>query len=243
MRGLIPAHTGKTFGRRPRLQRCWAHPHSRGENGTISRCVGTGLGSSPLTRGKLVRPQRWSRGRRLIPAHAGKTYGLEARQRHRRAHPRSRGENFYRLRPDRIGRGSSPLTRGKPSSCPSSPTRQRIIPAHAGKTLRTTRPCFLQVGSSPLTRGKLCRLDRAESEGRLIPAHAGKTFPRVELNHHETAHPRSRGENYAWCGAFQVWGGSSPLTRGKLVGGGPGLPACGLIPAHAGKTRHRAARA
>ena len=195
MRGLIPAHTGKTFGRRPRLQRCWAHPHSRGENGTISRCVGTGLGSSPLTRGKLVRPQRWSRGRRLIPAHAGKTYGLEARQRHRRAHPRSRGENFYRLRPDRIGRGSSPLTRGKPSSCPSSPTRQRIIPAHAGKTLRTTRPCFLQVGSSPLTRGKPCApLARASSRWD---------------------HPRSRGENYAaWIGPSPR-GGSSPLTRGK----------------------------
>ena len=202
MRGLIPAHTGKTFGRRPRLQRCWAHPHSRGENGTISRCVGTGLGSSPLTRGKLVRPQRWSRGRRLIPTHAGKTRACRAEPTSTRAHPRSRGENH------------------------------------------TSRPLSLKPsGSSPLTRGKLSQISCGEAVVRIIPAHAGKTFPRVELNHHETAHPRSRGENYAWCGAFQVWGGSSPLTRGKLVGGGPGLPACGLIPAHAGKTRHRAARA
>ena len=239
MRGLIPAHTGKTFGRRPRLQRCWAHPLSRGENGTISRCVGTGLGSSPLTRGKLVRPQRWSRGRRLIPAHAGKTYGLEARQRHRRAHPRSRGENFYRLRPDRIGRGSSPLTRGKPSSCPSSPTRQRIIPAHAGKTLRTTRPCFLQVGSSPLTRGKLCRLDRAESEGRLIPAHAGKTSRTLAPTTFTTAHPHSRGENHTHAGETIEFEGSSPLTRGKPEHAGRNQRRRGLIPAHAGKTIRR----
>ena len=202
MRGLIPAHTGKTFGRRPRLQRCWAHPHSRGENGTISRCVGTGLGSSPLTRGKLVRPQRWSRGRRLIPTHAGKTTLTRAKPLSSWAHPHSRGEN------------------------PSMPGGTNV-----------------DEGSSPLTRGKLSQISCGEAVVRIIPAHAGKTFPRVELNHHETAHPRSRGENYAWCGAFQVWGGSSPLTRGKLVGGGPGLPACGLIPAHAGKTRHRAARA
>ena len=198
MRGLIPAHTGKTFGRRPRLQRCWAHPHSRGENGTISRCVGTGLGSSPLTRGKLVRPQRWSRGRRLIPAHAGKTYGLEARQRHRRAHPRSRGENFYRLRPDRIGRGSSPLTRGKLCRLDRAESEGRLIPAHAGKTSRTLAPTTFTtahphsrgenhthagetiefVGSSPLTRGKPEHAGRNQRRRGLIPAHAGKTIRR-----------------------------------------------------------------
>ena len=58
------------------------------------------------------------------------------------------------------------------------------------------------------------------------------------------AHPRSRGENaFAAC---LLWGvmGSSPLTRGKQVRGGAGLPADGLIPAHAGKTRRsRSARA
>ena len=94
-------------------------------------------------------------------------------------------------------------------------------------------------GSSPLTRGKLSQISCGEAVVRIIPAHAGKTFPRVELNHHETAHPRSRGENYAWCGAFQVWGGSSPLTRGK-----PGIARLArnrrrLIPAHAGKTGRR----
>ena len=73
-----------------------------------------------------------------------------------------------------------------------------------------------------------------------------------------TAHPRSRGENGAWCGRRVFSMGSSPLTRGKLAppsgrghhGGGSspltrGKPRVGedsrdlarLIPAHAGKTQ------
>ena len=50
------------------------------------------------------------------------------------------------------------------------------------------------------------------------------------------AHPRSRGENVLGWGQTKPTRGSSPLTRGKLVRGRPGLPACGLIPTHAGKT-------
>ena len=51
------------------------------------------------------------------------------------------------------------------------------------------------------------------------------------------AHPRSRGENRLRNGHHGWHGGSSPLTRGKLV-----VVICthaplGLIPAHAGKTR------
>ena len=57
------------------------------------------------------------------------------------------------------------------------------------------------------------------------------------------AHPRSRGENRSAFERYNIVGGSSPLTRGKqcaddVVGSHPGL-----IPAHAGKTISRVARA
>ena len=132
--GIIPAHAGKTWNSPRALSRPWDHPRSRGEN------YGPGLGlvdepgSSPLTRGKLSSFPRPSTPDRIIPAHAGKTIFPSTWTGVLQDHPRSRGENstasasLWRLL------GSSPLTRGKPSSSQSSPTRQRLIPAHAGKT-------------------------------------------------------------------------------------------------------------
>ena len=71
--GLIPAHAGKTRPWRPATRPTRAHPRSRGEN--VSGAIGQKppLGSSPLTRGKLVQSGQ-ERGRNV-------------------AHPRSRGEN------------------------------------------------------------------------------------------------------------------------------------------------------
>ena len=57
------------------------------------------------------------------------------------------------------------------------------------------------------------------------------------------AHPRSRGENSNAADRSTPAGGSSPLTRGKLVEGARLFDVVGLIPAHAGKTplvSHRA---
>ena len=131
-----------------------------------------------------------------------------------------------------------------------------LIPAHAGKTAAAssddspieahprsrgenrelkqddTGAC----GSSPLTRGKLKTAAKAAVDWGLIPAHAGKTRWRSMGISYGAAHPRSRGENHIWGTAAPQRGGSSPLTRGKLVhdrhdGLGPRL-----IPAHAGKT-------
>ena len=71
---LIPAHAGKTADSCGRPPACRAHPRSRGENPGVRNDVSDRGGSSPLTRGK----HRYDRGpsvcRRLIPAHAGKTY-------------------------------------------------------------------------------------------------------------------------------------------------------------------------
>ena len=53
---------------------------------------------------------------------------------------------------------------------------------------------------------------------------------------HRWAHPRSRGENDRVEQHGRWTGGSSPLTRGKLIAACAGAAPEGLIPAHAGKT-------
>ena len=112
---LIPAHAGKTGMAGTRRWRTTAHPRSRGENLEDNWEVLEADGSSPLTRGKLLpSAPPWLRSR-LIPAHAGKTNCQSGESRRHRAHPRSRGENCRRLSPPVRRRGSSPLTRGKPS--------------------------------------------------------------------------------------------------------------------------------
>ena len=193
-------------------------------------------GSSPLTRGKLLRRRGRFAPLRLIPAHAGKTSRPCSAPAAGAAHPRSRGENPA-PRPTRAtSPGSSPLTRGKPLRKQRTCLLVGLIPAHAGKTTSTTvadtdRPAhprsrgenpkspsnsLLDPGSSPLTRGK----------------------PRVAWSPStpRSAHPRSRGENGVGEEEFHRGTGSSPLTRGKLEVRLLGRRGLGLIPAHAGKT-------
>ena len=193
--GLIPAHAGKTSPPPSDRGTTWAHPRSRGEN--LSALIdGSGQkGSSPLTRGKPAARVSRPATRGLIPAHAGKTTRAQRPALPAGAHPRSRGENSMWIgRPSRV-RGSSPLTRGKPSIPERLAPPCGLIPAHAGKTLRKVlqrqhlgahprsrgenrqAPDRRQQrsGSSPLTRGKPLPCGRSGRSIWLIPAHAGKT--------------------------------------------------------------------
>ena len=234
--GLIPAHAGKTRPVAGASGWVEAHPRSRGENTALTWADISGLGSSPLTRGKLgpggTEPQRV----RLIPAHAGKTSKQGQGPHKAPAHPRSRGENPVFLAFDSPRLGSSPLTRGKLEGDGVHHWFYRLIPAHAGKTptLNTQHTSTsahprsrgenvlgstggrVYAGSSPLTRGKprgrnetVCRLG-------LIPAHAGKTNLSALRGRSLAAHPRSRGENSDMMRPAPPIFGSSPLTRGKL---------------------------
>ena len=136
--GLIPAHAGKT-GTSPGAETPGrAHPRSRGENAGIRHPARPFSGSSPLTRGKRRRRVRRRRMRRLIPAHAGKTYCLDRCHVAPPAHPRSRGENLARCSHSSRPLGSSPLTRGKPAVSASVIFLVGLIPAHAGKTVALT---------------------------------------------------------------------------------------------------------
>ena len=213
---LIPAHAGKTApptqtsppapahprsrgeNTRPAClpSRPWpAHPRSRGENTVVTAGVAVEVGSSPLTRGKPVFTCLTQVGRRLIPAHAGKTWKQVRNVLWKEAHPRSRGENNSVDLLWQCALGSSPLTRGKPNARISAMAQLGLIPAHAGKTPKpgsSTNPrpahprsrgensssgsvMFRRPGSSPLTRGKPHPIKERPAADRLIPAHAGKT--------------------------------------------------------------------
>ena len=110
---LIPAHAGKTRVIHNAVFDLRAHPRSRGENSPYCRTAVARGGSSPLTRGKPRADTRLRRGSGLIPAHAGKTRDEPITTWKRRAHPRSRGENFSLDLEPKLLAGSSPLTRGK----------------------------------------------------------------------------------------------------------------------------------
>ena len=174
LRGLIPAHAGKTQPEGSRKMITRAHPRSRGENTFPAVDAITRAGSSPLTRGKPDRAAGPGQVVGLIPAHAGKTASRSPRPYPGGAHPRSRGENLLLVLPSGSVQGSSPLTRGKPRPSRPPPRPCGLIPAHAGKTVAgdgcfdchgahprsrgentsASATCLNVSGSSPLTRGK-----------------------------------------------------------------------------------------
>ena len=173
--GLIPARAGKTIALDVGKGRRKAHPRSRGENVTYAMGVISGVGSSPLARGKLGRPASSPRGRGLIPARAGKTVRARLHCATRWAHPRSRGENTPRMNDLQTRRGSSPLARGKRDAEAGLQGGDRAHPRSRGENLDESVQARSPGGSSPLARGK--------------PLSVALLLSR------RLAHPRSRGEN------------------------------------------------
>ena len=135
LKGLIPAHAGKTARQGPASRSPRAHPRSRGENRIAVPRASNRSGSSPLTRGKLYLGAQAFAARGLIPAHAGKTSLTSPTSLQAWAHPRSRGENFPASWSMLVPPGSSPLTRGKLTGTFAVREPVGLIPAHAGKTL------------------------------------------------------------------------------------------------------------
>ena len=119
---------------------------------------------------------------------------------------------------------------------PVSAANTRAHPRSRGENASAVTAKLPTEGSSPLTRGKPQARRESQRGHGLIPAHAGKTCARGFLSASNWAHPRSRGENFAVSCRPLLGVGSSPLTRGKPVGGFSGQARERLIPAHAGKT-------
>ena len=133
-RGIIPAYAGST---EVRLRRPWAegdHPRIRGEHKDQHTQAMIMFGSSPHTRGARADESRHRRRQRIIPAYAGSTFGTHRVPIDVSDHPRIRGEHRAADASELGLQGSSPHTRGAPSSRMNSSKMSGIIPAYAGST-------------------------------------------------------------------------------------------------------------
>ena len=132
-------------------------------------------GSSPHTRGARNQRRRGLRPSRIIPAYAGSTWVAWVVSCPLTDHPRIRGEHRPAHRRRRRPGGSSPHTRGAPSTMlgirPVRPDHPRIRGEHAYSVYKEDD----LKGSSPHTRGARSPNPGEDSEGRIIPAYAGST--------------------------------------------------------------------
>ena len=137
--GIIPACAGSTRGARADGTTTGDHPRVRGEHPLPSNRLPLWWGSSPRARGALQGNPRRPQPPGIIPACAGSTDGPPRRPRHRRDHPRVRGEHCGSTPTPTPTRGSSPRARGAHARAPSARLDVGIIPACAGSTSRP--PC------------------------------------------------------------------------------------------------------
>ncbi len=110
--GLIPAYAGRTVSPFAPIPPPWAHPRLRGADDGEPLMTLPEPGSSPLTRGGLLRLAGVFRVGGLIPAYAGRTLAYNPIICHPGAHPRLRGADLSRRHLTTHVLGSSPLTRG-----------------------------------------------------------------------------------------------------------------------------------
>ena len=253
---IIPAYAGSTQARATGVTMSRDHPRIRGEH--LAECArdAAGLGSSPHTRGALTRVCAGRGWIRIIPAYAGSTGRKMSGMIWMRDHPRIRGEHQPHDQVADRRRGSSPHTRGALHQRHPLAPNLRIIPAYAGSTPGRVRPvpvgrdhprirgehaavlmcCWSYGGSSPHTRGARAS-DRAPTPTpRIIPAYAGSTFAVLAMPAVGRDHPRIRGEHFSIEKQRKKICGSSPHTRGALLGWALCRGLRRIIPAYAGST-------
>ena len=172
----------------------WAYPRSRGGTVSMSFCMRSFGGLSPLTRGNLFQLNLQQVQIGPIPAHAGEPLCVSSHPPPFWAYPRSRGGTTRQVIVLWPRWGLSPLTRGNLGNCDARNAFLRPIPAHAGEPLlpRSARPSYrayprsrggTQSGSnqgsdseglSPLTRGNRSGQVQLPLPAGPIPAHAGE---------------------------------------------------------------------
>ena len=96
--------------------------------------------------------------------------------------------------------------------------------------------CWNSCGSSPHTRGALLYMLASTSERGIIPAYAGSTCRRSAGPERRWDHPRIRGEHPVKMPPKLRTSGSSPHTRGALLGTTQIHALPRIIPAYAGST-------
>ena len=134
-RRFIPARAGNTHRQGRKVWFVTVHPRSRGEHRSARRCASWVPGSSPLARGTQSGKVLLDRDIRFIPARAGNTSFVRARDWCSPVHPRSRGEHRVEDATHASIPGSSPLARGTPEGVDVRLQVGRFIPARAGNTI------------------------------------------------------------------------------------------------------------
>ena len=215
IRGLIPAHAGKTGGRWSRQRQSGAHPRACGENPARQSNAPASPGSSPRMRGKRGSLSSSKRHAGLIPAHAGKTSTTSSPATSSAAHPRACGENSAPGHLMILTNGSSPRMRGKQTKEKSRNFNEGLIPAHAGKTDPRALECLKKRAHPRACGENIAPAPSNPSAKWLIPAHAGKTFGTGSRTCQAGAHPRACGENPETPAQTPWEPGSSPRMRGK----------------------------
>ena len=253
---IIPAHAGQTKGATCYEMCKTDHPRACGANlADIDKAYDVN-GSSPRMRGKQNNAYVTFSAQRIIPAHAGQTFGSQSRIGTMPDHPRACGANGIIHGRNHADAGSSPRMRGKPIRSGEFFYHSRIIPAHAGQTrsshpIRQYRSDYPRAcgandslyhrldfahGSSPRMRGKLHGPRDGGRRLRIIPAHAGQTTSASRHHRPITDHPRACGANSTPTTRPPNSVGSSPRMRGKLQAGHRQHDTVRIIPAHAGQT-------
>ena len=109
---FIPAYAGNSTNSGQAQFPITVHPRLRGELGCMNKKSFPGVGSSPLTRGTLMKLVLLLRSKRFIPAYAGNSLFTCRKITTFTVHPRLRGELDISFRFSSMKFGSSPLTRG-----------------------------------------------------------------------------------------------------------------------------------
>ena len=172
---------------------------------------------------------------RITPAYAGKSVGIDTRQKCIQDHPRLCGEKPEYASSPIPNVGSPPPMRGKVNVQASIYHFRRITPAYAGKSsnfylVRTQpqdhprlcgektlifRQIRLYVGSPPPMRGKADRSYNKYKMYGITPAYAGKSFEFLKKKCLPRDHPRLCGEKVKTNGKSATEKGSPPPMRGK----------------------------
>ena len=117
VRGITPAHAGKSRTEKRRRRYNEDHPRTRGEKSRKGEASVVSWGSPPHTRGKVRFVPVRLPVPGITPAHAGKSALWRRGSRRRGDHPRTRGEKSTGQEAQTSPRGSPPHTRGKARPC------------------------------------------------------------------------------------------------------------------------------
>ena len=251
----IPAWAGKPSVGAEVLGSTGVYPRVGGETDRSRLRVDREEGLSPRGRGNRKFHFQICRGRRSIPAWAGKPAATCSGGRTMRVYPRVGGETAMNQRVFEYDQGLSPRGRGNPCVLMTAPRSQWSIPAWAGKppaadapepriavyprvggeTACSARRIGVLAGLSPRGRGNLDCLRVLWVGRRSIPAWAGKPRPGSRRIASIRVYPRVGGETRRERQRRDREQGLSPRGRGNHCRGDGRSPISRSIPAWAGK--------